>query len=219
MAQIKMDISEYEAMKETKRLLEASLKRERQQQDRIDELHKEKIKAYEDAKMKVIHTVKTSVTEHLLVKRSPKEIFARLRAYFYSSEGEPYALNQLQDIFFDKTTSYGSSIEPTITTKGLDEVKEELREVIEKDVKYDKKRTEEIFNKQHEFLAQISKLEKETSVLHDEAMENSRLLEKKETKIKELTETISKVKDVVKHGYGKWGKGLQLSKIIKIVGA
>ena len=54
MAKIEMDISEYEAMKENKRLLEDSLKNERGLQEQIKKLSEEKTKALEDAKMKAL---------------------------------------------------------------------------------------------------------------------------------------------------------------------
>ena len=58
MAQIKMDVSEYETMKENAKLLQISLEREKELQAKIEALDKEKIKVLEDAKMQVIHIKK-----------------------------------------------------------------------------------------------------------------------------------------------------------------
>ena len=69
MAKIEMDISEYEIMKENKKLLEDSLNKERELQKQVEQLTKDKIKALEDAKMKVVKITKSEVTEHLLRKR------------------------------------------------------------------------------------------------------------------------------------------------------
>ena len=54
MAEIKMDISEYEIMKENKTLLENALKREKQLNNEIKKLHEEKIQTFEDAKHKIV---------------------------------------------------------------------------------------------------------------------------------------------------------------------
>ena len=69
MAKIEMDISEYEAMKENKKLLENSLEKERGLQEQIKKLTDEKTKALEDAKMKVVKISKSEVTEHLFRKK------------------------------------------------------------------------------------------------------------------------------------------------------
>lgn len=66
MAKIEMDVSEYEAMKENKKLLEDSLKRERELQDSIKKLNDEKLKAYEEAQCKIVQYVNTTTTEDLI---------------------------------------------------------------------------------------------------------------------------------------------------------
>ncbi len=58
MAEIKMDISEYEEMKKNARLLEESLERERKQSDTIEKLKEERIAALEENSKKV-----TTITE------------------------------------------------------------------------------------------------------------------------------------------------------------
>ncbi len=68
MAKIEMDVSEYEIMKENKKLLEDALKREKELQASIKQLNDEKIKAYEEASMKVVKYVNTSVSESLILK-------------------------------------------------------------------------------------------------------------------------------------------------------
>lgn len=72
-----MDISEYEIMKENKKLFEDSLNKERELQKQIEQLTKDKINALEDAKMKVVKISKSEVTEHLLCNRSDENYVFR----------------------------------------------------------------------------------------------------------------------------------------------
>jgi hypothetical protein len=64
MGKIEMDLSEYDKMQENKRLLEASLDKERSLGDRIKELEEEKRKALEDSAHKVTKITKTVLEEH-----------------------------------------------------------------------------------------------------------------------------------------------------------
>ena len=82
MAEIKMDISEYEIMKENKKLLENSLEKERELQKQIKKLTDEKVKALADAKMKVVKISRTEVTEHLMRKRGDNYIRRELEFGF-----------------------------------------------------------------------------------------------------------------------------------------
>jgi len=59
MAKIEMDISEYDIMRENKKLLEDSILKQKELQSQINLLTQEKIKALEDAKMKVIKISKS----------------------------------------------------------------------------------------------------------------------------------------------------------------
>ena len=49
MSKVEMDMTEFKALEENKRLLEESLQREKDLNDKLDEANKEKIKALEDA--------------------------------------------------------------------------------------------------------------------------------------------------------------------------
>tara|TARA_R110000850_G_scaffold90138_7_gene192403 strand:+ start:2479 stop:3318 length:840 start_codon:yes stop_codon:yes gene_type:complete len=62
MAQVKLDISEYELMKENAKLLKESLLRERELSDENDALQREKLQIMEDGKMMVTVVNKTRVT-------------------------------------------------------------------------------------------------------------------------------------------------------------
>ena len=66
MATITMDTSEYEVLMDKMNLLEKSLEREKELQDKISELKDENIKALENSKMKVVKITKTERFEHLL---------------------------------------------------------------------------------------------------------------------------------------------------------
>ncbi len=82
MAEIKMDISEYEIMKENKKLLENSLEKERELQEQIKKLNDEKTKVLENAKMKVVKISRTEITEHLMRKRGDNYIRRELEFGF-----------------------------------------------------------------------------------------------------------------------------------------
>ncbi len=172
MAKIEMDISEYEAIKKTERVLEDALKREKDLQDQIKTLNEEKIKALEDAKMKIIKIKRTSRTECIYVKKSVKDIWRDIEYFFrvnysgnLSHSFESYT-DQLISMFFEKRTLCSEEpIEETITC-GLDEIKSEIKQEIEKKVEEKLKRADGLNSL-------VSKLEKE---IWDLKQENSKLV-------------------------------------------
>ena len=92
MAEIKMDVTEYELMKDKARLLEESLKREKELNGQIAKLKDEKIQALEDAKYKVVTVTKTEHTEHTLAKVSNKgELVSKLKEILvHLTSNHPY---------------------------------------------------------------------------------------------------------------------------------
>ncbi len=132
MAKIEMDISEYEVMKENRKLLENSLEKERGLQEQIKKLNDEKTKALEDAKMKVVKISKTEVTERLLRKKEDtyiwRELFNLLGLDYRTLPKIPDYIHtdHLIKVFFERATSHSTPCEET-TTHGLDEIKAEIR--------------------------------------------------------------------------------------------
>src|SRR6478609_5647147 len=177
MAKIEMDISEYEAMKETKKVLEQSLERERGLQAQIETLNKEKITALEDAKMKVVKVSKRTITEHLLTKRPAQDVFRELELLVWrhqsghrgGSMADYYSVDEMARVFFTKTTSQSAGHDDEITTHGLDEIKAELRQEIKSQIdgEIQQKLTaaEQSLSKYAEVLARNGTLETESTVI------------------------------------------------------
>lgn len=142
MATVKIDISEWETMKSKERLLEDSLKREQELSSRINELKEEKIKALENAKMKVVKITKNQTKQFKLARVSNlTELKERLIRVIHSINGNvDYAAqpttNNVYDYLDNLFTTTTSIIEgvPEITLHGLDEIKAELREQAVKDI-------------------------------------------------------------------------------------
>lgn len=138
MAEIKMDVSEYEAMKENKALLEKALKEKDDLYAEIKKLNQEKIDALLEAKMKVVRVVRNEFAEHKLVIKSPEEIMVDLNRMFRGEFGDYHnAVRYLSDIFFDRKPATSKSSTEEVTTQGLDDIKAELRKEIEADISED----------------------------------------------------------------------------------
>lgn len=232
MAKIEMDLSEYETIQENKKLLENSLKNERELQEQIKKLTEEKVKALEDAKMKVVKIKKIEKHEHVVLKKSPNDILLSLKHLinggFHKTFGESSTkdydlINYMMDNWFS-TTNSTSYPETEITTEGLDEVKKEIREEIQeginKETKDKLKKLESALSKNHELTTVNNKLVSDNNVLSNL---NTELLEKIEDLSKQLNDIdkenklIDKVKDVVKDGYTRWNRSKLLDKIIFIL--
>ena len=140
MATITMDTSEYEVLMDKINLLEKSLEREKELQDKISELKDENIKALENSKMKVVKITKTDHSEHLLRRRIDSYTYSRIRSLFcnfqpeYPNSTEMFDYDKLEDLLFTRTHTH-SFPQETITTHGLDEVKEELRKELDDEIK------------------------------------------------------------------------------------
>lgn len=184
MAKIEMDLSEYERIQENKKLLEKSLENERSLRDEITKLQKEKLEALESAKMKVIKIKRNETTEHILMQHSSRydlsRLFNILKEYFAGIDNHYTGaiLNEIVEGLFRKTTSYIIH-DDEVTTHGLDEIKEELRIDIEKNINEDIK----------EKLERASKFQKEKS----EILDNLSIATKKNTTLSKENENLIKV--------------------------
>jgi hypothetical protein len=229
MAKIEMDISEYEAMKENKKLLENSLEKERGLQEQIKKLTDEKTKALEDAKMKVVKISKTEITEYLMRKREDsyiwRELWHLLGLDYRGLPKMPDCIHtdHLASVFFEKVKSYSMPNEET-TTHGLDEIKAEIRNDLK--AKMDEetnrkiKNAETALSKNDELLKENRTLTTDNGTLTEK---NKKLTEqcdeltKKITDIEDGNKVLSDVKDTLKNGYGFWNKSELLDKIISII--
>lgn len=229
MAKIEMEISEYEAMKENKKLLENSLEKERGLQEQIKKLTDEKTKALEDAKMKVVKISKTEVTEHILRKKEDVNIWREL----WNLMGIDYRqlpkmpefihTDHLINVFFERVKSYSMPNEET-TTHGLDEIKAEIRNDLKTKIDDDTKRKLEnadvALSKNNELLKENKTLISENSSLTEK---NKKLTEqcdeltKKLTDVEDANETLNKVREALKNGYGFWNKAELLDKIMDLI--
>lgn len=184
MAKIEMDLSEYERIQENKKLLEKSLENERSLRDEITKLQKEKLEALESAKMKVIKIKRNETTEHILAPYSSRydlsRLFNILKEYFAGIDTHYTGaiLNEVVEGLFKKTTSH-TIHDDEVTTHGLDEIKEELRIDIEKNINEDIK----------EKLERASKFQKEKS----EILDNLSIATKKNTTLSKENENLIKV--------------------------
>lgn len=229
MAKIEMDISEYEIMKENKKLLEMSLEKERGLQAQVELLTKEKIKALEDAKMKVVKVTKSVVTEHLLRKRDDNKIWMELWHLIgldYRSLPrlpEYIHTDNLIHAFFEKATLFNQPIEE-ITTHGLDEIKVEIRNDLKAQMDDETKskiqRAETALSKNDELLNENKALTKENGLLTEK---NKKLTERcdelsdKLTEIEDVSKTLTRIKEILKSGYGLFGKSKILDSLISTV--
>lgn len=194
MAKIKMDVSEYEQMKENTRLLEKTLAKEEELNKKVKELQKEKIELLEDSKYQVQYITKTETYPKIAVKKPIEEIKQRFFRFFQNSQfhlaTESYLNSEFFSVFFDVEEGESYNTEPEIITKGLDEVKAELKkEAIEELDKKSKKALEEN-KKLKEIKHSLRKSEKKnidlTEEVQNQSNEISELLKKIEAKENKL---------------------------------
>jgi hypothetical protein len=210
MAKIEMDISEYDIMRENKTLLEKSLENERLLQKDIEKLQEEKIKALEDAKMKVVKITKTEKREVLYNHCDEYSAYQKLCTFLgLNVKDNTHFLRSrvhyqdLIETFFVKNEYFTPTTEE-ITLHGLDEIKVEIRENLRKELnkeiqnKLDK--AEKTLLEHTKLLESNQKLMSDNadlfkyneSLLKERQKLQSQLEIQKETITKELTESITK---------------------------
>ena len=230
MAKIEMDISEYEVMKENKKLLEASLENERNLQEQIKILSDEKTKALEEAKMRVVKITKTEITEHLLRKKTDDENIFRELLYLTGVDYRGVSLkpdyihtDHLQNIFFEKVTSYSTPVNET-TTHGLDEIKHEIREDLKKNIDDEIKtkigQAEALISRNGELIKENKNLVYSNENFSDKnkaLVENMDKLNENIIDGQNNLKAFNNVKLILKNGYGLFGKAKLLDKLIKTI--
>ena len=232
MAEIKMDVTEYELMKEKAKLLEESLENERKLKDDIDKLKEEKIKALEDAKMKVVKVEKTEVTEHLLYKGS-YEGDLQVKVMVLKALGLPGDKNTIDYInidygmlinsLFTKTTSHSVPRIET-TTHGLDEIKSEIREDLKSKMDSETiSKLEELSNlsfKHNEVVKELTELNKKYKAVSDikiELVGKNLELEKQVKKHEKADSYIYKIGDILSENPTMFNKGRLLRGVTNMV--
>ena len=229
-----MDISEYEAMKENKRLLEESLKNERSLQEQIKKLSDEKTKALEDASMKVVKVTKHTKEEVLLGKRvydsyALSEIFEMLGVHFDFRRFNPGRIDyiRLSDIFFEKTTIVNVPHEE-ITTHGLDEIKKEIRDELKASMDQETKERLENADKLESKNAELVKLNRELAEANHSLEAGRKALVDRIDELEKVNEGHLKIIDkhgsklieidtILASGYDFWNKKSLLDRIIKVI--
>lgn len=217
MAEIKMDLTEYEILTGKIKLLEQSLEREKLLQAEIKKLSDEKVKALEDAKMKVVKITKTEHTDVLLQSKTNVEIYNILRRVVTGnfvndrSDRDSYRSNQnmdasidyVKDNLFTKTKSRSFPLVET-TFHGLDEIKVEIRKDLEQsiddDIKIKLKYLDEIILKNEDLIVKNTKLTNENVVLNNSVLTLELSVEALNFKIKnyEIIKTkFIKIKDLL----------------------
>lgn len=151
MAKIKMDISEYEALKQVQQKLEDSLANERLLREQIEDMQEANIKALEAEKQNVIqamadneHTVTyitKSVSEQVVFvkrERTHDEILKTLQEAYWHLENNRFSAQDTQAVydriirlFFDRVTHAAEDI-TSMERKGFDDVANEVRVAAEK---------------------------------------------------------------------------------------
>ena len=182
MALVSIEMSEYKAMEEKSALLEKALNNEKSLQEEIKAVERRKnqelsdiieekavlikeandktIKAYQEAKMKVVKVTKRVSKQYLMAKRDDqqiviheflkalgldvrqieqiKEVSARRFSINYGSSGQAYYsdsldLDRLRNALYKSETVEDNDV-TTVTIHGLDEVKEELKKDLESQI-------------------------------------------------------------------------------------
>lgn len=171
MATITMDTSEYEAMKKVEKLLEASVENERKLAEEIKKLNAEKIKALEDAKMKVVKISKIESKQYILAKLDLPMLYARFEdlrtllnpsAFTYRTSMSGRGLDEnrvkligalLEQCY--KVEHKSELKEETVETFGLDEIKKEIREDLDKGLSAEVKRKMQIADNSFETITKL----------------------------------------------------------------
>lgn len=215
MAQIKMDISEYEALKKVESLLEESKAKQEKLYQELDKIQKEKIQVLNESAYQVV-IKKIIVHRHIrlaTVKENLFDIFLKKMYDFvkyyqgnFVAASLPYK-EELSKAFFhiledSEMTELVEEQEEVVSYKGLQQVTEELKEQIttkiesQIDVKY--KRALE-FEKANKGLAKLH-LKNETEVipkLLSQIEELTKEVKVKEEKIEDLSLVLQKKKNLL----------------------
>ena len=185
MAQIKMDISEYEEMKKNTVLLEESLDREKKNAEKqaelrrqIEKVREEKMKALEDAQQKIVRTTKTVTREHVVVRPNARDLlnslYRRAKDAQVTSSLDFTRMRSVPDEFnfdnlFEVKVVHSTPNIEEVEFVGLESAKEEIRKEymnsLDEETKYKLKEFERLHAKDSTASSTIKLLEEENSKL------------------------------------------------------
>ena len=130
MAKIEMDLSEFKIMEDNKRLLEESLKREKEQNDKIEAFKQEKIDILKSNEKSVTIVKRIERTDLIRPKINSDLILNRLQTGFNRDRNSVNYKSNLDTIIdgcFEVSKVESFPPEEEVTIKGLNEVTDELR--------------------------------------------------------------------------------------------
>jgi len=201
MAKIEMDVSEYEIMKENKKLLEDALKREKELQASIKQLNEEKMKAYEEASMKVVKYVNTSITEQLVIK-DRLTIWDIRHALSVCDLGADRNSEQLvvNKVKLECSTETSTSTRISkIETVGLDSYLYEIEQSVRKELGDKIIKAEEIITADIKSSSRIELLQRTLEDYSDKLEKRAQSIVKLEKSLEEKEVTITKYSNLVRN--------------------
>ena len=205
MAEVKMELSEYKRLEKVEEDLRESLKTQKEYAEQIDQLRKEKIEALEDAKMKVVYVHKTEKREFVVTKQDPYHVMDVLYnlIHMMKERGGPNSLVQRElryfmDKAFETREVTSMDIKPTVTTKGLDEVKVELKEKITKELKGKVEDAEKVLKEKADLILANEELKKEVAQTMALKLDMEQEFIASQKKLKFYRERIDKAMEVLK---------------------
>lgn len=221
MAEIKMELSEYERLMENKTLLEKSLESERKLQDeykqlqsKLEEAHNEKLKILEEGKYVVNKINTTTITEHkLLIKELSR--YQRDELCYILQQGDINKIDSALRNVFNTVTSHGNNTYIK-TSHSLDDVKQEIRLELESQFKEDLSKLSKLNNDISELTntnkSLTDRVDNLVKMYQDSTDNNTNL----SAKIKELEEMITKINNVLSEE-ALFNKGNILNNIRRII--
>lgn len=206
MAEIKMDVSEYEALKKNIQLLEESRVREQKLNLELQELKNEKILNLMDAEKSVSMINKTIREEVIYIERDRKQV---QKACKMLADDRPDFYHQLIDAVFEKHVKQ-TVVDATVVTKGFDEVRKEIEEKylseLSQETQQKLKRLETVEKQLQNYMLDLqSALDKEGEARRKkfEVEESLNKMQQQHTKFMlESNDFVSKVSNCVQ--YGTW---------------
>lgn len=227
MAEVKMDLSEYQVLMENKRLLENSLEKERDLQEQIKKLTDEKTHALENAQMKVTKITRSERKDYLYKKKLDQHIWVNL----WSLLGLDYRtlpkmpqdihIDHLIGAFFDQITSISC---PTVevTTHGLDEIKAEIRtqlwDEMDEDTQRKIKDAESILYRNNELLKEnntLTQANERLNQLNSELLIMCNKATQYTSEVENNARIINYLRNLLKDGYTLWNRSKLLNSIMK----
>jgi len=175
MADVTMSLDELKLMEKNQKLLEESLIREKELSNKVIMLEKEKNQALEDAKYNVTYTKKVHTQQTVLTHRSYDEIMifiTRELEFFKTNPVRNYSDHDsicrlIQGFFKKETHTMYDNASSETTTRGLDEVKVELKKEAIAEIENEYREALKTATKATEVITKVSELENSIASLQE----------------------------------------------------